>query len=69
MAPSGVAIGLIAAFVLTRLMANMLFGIRRSRPSDISGRGIFLESGCHPRQLRSRVPGLEAGSHIALHYE
>jgi hypothetical protein len=61
--------GVMATFVLTSLMANMrLFGNQRSRTFDISGRGIFLESGCHPRQLRSRVAAFEGGSHhrIAL---
>ena len=41
-APSSVAIGLIAAFVLTRLMANMLFGIGAHDPLTFLAVAFFL---------------------------
>jgi predicted permease len=69
MALLGIAIGLVAAFVLTRLMADMLFGISAHDPLTFLAVAFFLSliavlASYMPAWRASRVDPI-----IALHYE
>ena len=62
----GLALGVILALSLTRLMSGLLFAVRASDPLALGGAALLLNGRCSLRHLYSRSKGNEGESHGRL---
>ena len=57
LAAAGIALGLVAAAVLSRLMSSLLFGVAPLDPATYGAAAVFLIDGGTGCNLHSRAPG------------
>ena len=69
LAITGIAIGLAAAYGLTRLMATLLYGVKATDAISVRHRGAVAGIGRAARQLPSRTHAIGIDPAIALRYE